>query len=119
MIDARITALSGCSSEAISDWAKRHLAPGSHDFSVGLACFRAVTTANCHKKAVVTGGKHPKDLPQFRWINTLLSNLKTSFSGNFQAFNFDKYARRYLGGYCFRFNPFHGSISSNSSGRVS
>jgi hypothetical protein len=49
----------------------------------------------------------------------LLSNLKTSFSGTFQEFNFDKYARRYLGGYCFRFNPFHGSISSNSSGRVS
>jgi hypothetical protein len=36
--------------------------------------------------------------------NTLLGNLKTSFSGTFHAFNFDKYARRYLGGYCFRFN---------------
>jgi hypothetical protein len=43
-------------------------------------------------------------LPQFRWINTLLGNLKTSFNGKFHAFNFDKYARRHLGGYCFRFN---------------
>ena len=50
------------------------------------------------------GRKHPNDLPQFRWINTLLGNLKTSLSGTFHAFNFDKYARRYLGGYCFRFN---------------
>ena len=96
--------MSGFSSKAISDWAKRHLAPGSHVLSDGLACFRAVTNANCHHRAVVTGGKHPEDLPQFRWINTLLSNLKTSFSGTFHAFNFDKYARRYLGGYCFRFN---------------
>jgi hypothetical protein len=103
-IHARITAVSGFSSEAIADWAKRHLSPGSQVLSDGLACFRAVTTANCHHKAVITGGKHPNELPQFRWINTLLGNLKTSFSGTFHAFNFDKYARRYLGGYCFRFN---------------
>jgi len=103
-IHARITAVSGFSSEAIADWAKRHLSPGSQVLSDGLACFRAVTTANCHHKAVITGGKHPNELPQFRWINTLLGNLKTSFSGTFHACNFDKYARRYLGGYCFRFN---------------
>jgi transposase-like protein len=103
-IHARVTAVSGFSSEAIADWAKRHLSPGSQVLSDGLACFRAVTTANCHHKAVITGGKHPNELPQFRWINTLLGNLKTSFSGTFHAFNFDKYARRYLGGYCFRFN---------------
>jgi hypothetical protein len=72
-IHARITAVSGFSSEAIAEWAKQHLAPGSQ-------------------------------VPQFRWINTLLGNLKTSFNGTFHAFNFDKYARRYLGGYCFRFN---------------
>ena len=78
--------------------------PGSQVLSNGLACFRAVTTANCHHQAVVAGGKHPNDLPQFRWINTLLGNVKTSFNGTFHAFNFDKYARRYLGGYCFRFN---------------
>jgi hypothetical protein len=36
--------------------------------------------------------------------NDLTPTLKTSFSGTFHAFNFDKYARRYLGGYCFRFN---------------
>jgi len=89
-IHARITALSCFSSEAIADWAKRHLAPGSHVFSDGLAYFRAVTTANCHHKADVTGGKLPNDLPQFRWINTLLGILKSSFSGTFHAFNFDK-----------------------------
>jgi hypothetical protein len=102
-IHARITAVSGFSSEAIADWAKRHLAPGSHVLSDGLACFRAVTTANCNHNGVVTGGKHPNNLPQFRWINTLLVNLKTSFSGAFHAYNFDKCALRYLGGYCFRF----------------
>ena len=33
---------------------------------------------------------------------TLLSNLKTSFSGTFHAFNVDKYARRHLGNDCYR-----------------
>ena len=103
-IHARITAVSGFSSEAIGAWAREHLAPGSKVLSDGLACFRAVTTAGCIHEAIVIGGKHPSDLPQFRWINTLLGNLKTSFNGTFHAFNFDKYARRYLGGYCFRFN---------------
>jgi hypothetical protein len=32
--------------------------------------------AGCHHKSVVTWGKHSNDLPQFRWINTLLGNLK-------------------------------------------
>jgi hypothetical protein len=73
-------------------------------FSDGLTCFHAVTTVNCYHRAVVTSGKHPNDLPQFLWINTLLGNLKTSFSGTFHAFKFDKYAKRYLRGCCFRFN---------------
>jgi hypothetical protein len=103
-IHAKITAVSGFSSEAIGAWAAHHLEPGSAVLSDGLACFRAVTTAGCSHHAVVTGGQHPKDLPAFRWINTLLSNLKTSFSGTFHALNFDKYARRYLGSCCFRFN---------------
>ncbi len=53
---------------------------------------------------MVTGGKHPKDLPEFRWINTVLSNLKTSLSGAFHAFNFEMYENRYFGGFCFWFN---------------
>ena len=91
-IHARITAVSGFSSAAISEWAIRHLAPGSHVLSGGLAYFRAVTTANCHHKAVATGGKQPNDLALFRWINTLLGNLKTSSSGIFHAVYFEKYA---------------------------
>jgi len=103
-IHAKITPVAGFSSEALGAWARENLAPGCAVLSDGLACFRSVTTAGCSHEAIVTGGKHPNDLPQFRWINTLLGNLKTSLSGTFHGFKFDKYARRYLGGYCFRFN---------------
>lgn len=103
-VHAKITPVAGFSSEAIATWARDHLAPGSAVLSDGLACFRSVTAAGCSHDVIVTGGRHPNDLPQFRWINTVLGNLKTSLNGTFHAFNFDKYARRYLGGHCFRFN---------------
>lgn len=103
-IHAKCMPVAGFSSEAIGDWASYTLAPGSAVLSDGLACFRAVTTAGCSHQAIITGGTHPKDLPQFRWVNALLRNLKISLSGTFHAFNFGEYARRYLGGYCFRFN---------------
>jgi len=96
-IHARATAVSGFSSEAITKWAKVQLAPGNNGHSDGLACFHAVTASNCHHEAVVTGRKHQNELSQIHWVNTLLGNIKASFSGIFQAFNLDKYARRYKG----------------------
>ncbi len=40
----------------------------------------------------------------FRWVNTVLSNLKTSFNGAYHGFDFGKYAERYLGATADRFN---------------
>jgi hypothetical protein len=85
-------------------WFSENLAPGCSVLSYGLACFRSVTNAGCSHEVNVTGGKRPKDLTQFHWPNTIIGNLKTSLSGTLHAFSFDKYARRYLGGFCFRFN---------------
>ena len=52
-IHVRITTGTGSSSEAISDWAKRHLRTGSQGLSDGMAFFRAVTTANFQHKTVL------------------------------------------------------------------
>jgi hypothetical protein len=89
---------------AIADWAQEALARGCEVISDGLACFRAVTEVGCMHQPVIVNGRHPKDLPDFRWINTVISNLKTSFSGTFHALHFEKYADRYLGAFCYRFN---------------
>ena len=80
------------------------MAKGCEVISDGLACFRAVTEVGCTHKAVIVNGRHPKDLPEFRWINTVISNLKTSFSGTFHALSFEKYGDRYMGAFCYRFN---------------
>ena len=43
-------------------------------------------------------------MPSFNWVNTLLGNLKTSITGVYHAFDFAKYARRYLAEAQYRFN---------------
>ena len=41
---------------------------------------------------------------EFKWVNTVLGNVKTAFSGALHAFDFNKYSQRYLGNMQFRFN---------------
>ncbi len=43
-------------------------------------------------------------MPEFDWLNTILGNLKTSFSGAYHAFHFAKYGTRYLVAFAYRFN---------------
>lgn len=100
----QLTPIPGFTLKAVSAWAKVHLAPSCTVFSDGLACFGAVTEAACSHHPTVLAGRKPKDVPEFRWINTVLSNLKTSLSGCYHAFDFSKYAARYLAAFCYRFN---------------
>jgi hypothetical protein len=80
------------------------LEPGSAVLSDGLACFAAVTRADCQHEAIIVGGRKPKDMVEFLWPDTLLCNLKTSFGGSYHAFGFAKDASRYLGAFAYRFN---------------
>ena len=72
--------------------------------SDGLACFAAVTEAGCNHRVQIVGQRKPRDLPQFKWVNTVLGNLKTMLSGAYKAFAYAKYAERYLGAFAYRFN---------------
>ena len=100
----RLTPVPGFTLKAVAAWAKEHLAPGSAVFSDGLACFGAVTEAGCSHQPTVIAGRKPKEVPEFKWINTVFGNLKTSLSGCYHAFDFRKYATRYLAAFCYRFN---------------
>ena len=100
----RLTPVAAFSREAIAEWAKTTLRPGSTVYSDGLACFGAVTSADCTHQPTVVAGRKPRDVPEFHWINTVLGNLKTSLSGTYHAFGFQKYAARYLAAFSYRFN---------------
>jgi hypothetical protein len=100
----KLTPISCFTSKAIAGWAKTHLSPGGAVLSDGLTCFGTVTEASCQHHALIVGGRNPKDVPDFLWINTVLGNLKISLSGAYHAFDFVKYASRYLAAFAYRFN---------------
>ena len=54
---------------------------------------------------IVVGQRKLRELPAFKWVNTVPGNLKTAISGAHKAFKFGKYATLYLGAFSKRFNP--------------
>jgi hypothetical protein len=52
----------------------------------------------------VVGALKPRDLPEFKWVNTMLGNLKTTLAGAFNPLKFRKYAQTYLAAFAYRFN---------------
>jgi hypothetical protein len=81
------------------------IAPSARVVSDGLWCFGAVQMVGAeHERVVTGGGKASARLPQFRAINTFLGNLKRSLGGTYHAFDFAKYAHRYLAEAQYRFN---------------
>jgi len=93
------------SSEEVTAWAKSFLVPTAKVVSDGLRCFQAVMEVGCSQQREVVGqGRKSTDMECFTWVNTILGNLKTAINGTYHAFDFDKYAHRYLGEYQYRFN---------------
>jgi hypothetical protein len=80
------------------------LKPGCVVLSDGLGCFAAVTDAGCVHIPRVVGSFKPKDLPEFKWINTVLGNLKTTLSGAFHALKHGKYGQTCLAAFAYQFN---------------
>jgi hypothetical protein len=88
----------------IARYAKASLVSGSIVFSDGLACFNAVTAAGCEHLAIVTGGgRKSAQLSTFKWVNTVLGNIKNALLGTFHAIR-EKHVPRYLAEFEYRFN---------------
>jgi transposase-like protein len=100
----KLSQVSGFTSQAIGQWARANLMPGSTVTSDGLACFAAVTQAGCVHTPHVVGALKPRELPDFRWVNTVLGNLKTTLAGTFHSLGYRKYADNYLASFAYRFN---------------
>jgi len=89
----------------VESWSKKHLSPLTTVVSDGLSCFTAVEKAGCsHQKEVVGKKRKSTEMECFKWVNTILGNFKTSISGTYHAFDFNKYSHRYLGECQYRFN---------------
>ena len=51
-----------------------------------------MTDAKCVHMPMVVGGIKSRDVPEFKWVNTVLGNLKTTLASTFHALRYFKYA---------------------------
>ncbi len=100
----RLTRVSGFRKPAIACWARKHLTASAVVVSDGLAAFRGVVEAGCiHEPHVTGGGPESCQNPNFRWVNTILGNVKNAIHGTYHAVR-EKHLPRYLAEFCYRFN---------------
>lgn len=90
--------------ENIEAMARAHLSPTARVVSDGLGCFRAVTRIGCgHEPMIAAQLGWSERLPCFRWVNTVLGNIKTAIVSTLKSVN-KRYVFRYFGEFQYRFN---------------
>ena len=88
----------------IARYAQASFLPGSTVLSDGLYCFAGVCAARCLHEPLLTGsGRQAAQHPVFKWVNTLLGNVKNALLGTFHAIR-EKHVPRYLAEFEYRFN---------------
>ena len=101
----RLTPIARFTKVAMKDWIENSLASTAHVVSDGTACFSQVLQLGAtHERHVTGSGRKAAQMPQFKWVNTMLGNLKTALSGTYHSFDHAKYAARYLAEFSYRFN---------------
>ena len=94
----------GFRKDAIKKLACNALNPDAKVISDGLACFTAVTEAGCtHTQVITGGGAKAAKKPAFKWVNTVLGNIKSALTGTYRAIR-EKRAPRYLAEFAYRHN---------------
>ena len=89
----------------VESWSQQALIASAHAYSDGLPAFTILSEMVDQHTSFITGiGQQAARHPQFRWVNTLLGNLKTSMTGTYHSIKFKKYAQRYLAEAQYRFN---------------
>lgn len=89
----------------LTPWAAKALAPEATVTPDGLIGFEVLRRLGFTHCPILSGkGKAGCEAEPFKWLNTLLGNLKTALSGTHHAFAFRKYGHRYLAEVLYRFN---------------
>ena len=100
----RLTVVKGFRKKEVEGLAKAAIEPGSTVVSDGLSCWPAVEKAGCSHRPMVTGtGKRAASWTPFKWVNTMLGNVKTALAGTYHHVS-PKHAQAYLTSFAYRFN---------------
>ena len=94
----------GFRKKVVKTLVERHLTPGARTVTDGLGCWRGIDEADRQHRAIVTGsGRQAATWSPFKWVNTVLGNIKTAITGTYRQLG-PKHAGRYLASFAWRFN---------------
>lgn len=90
--------------ESIEAMAHQNLEPIACVVSDGLGCFRAVMRIGCtHEPVVAAKTGWSEKILAFRWVKTVVGNLKTAMAGTMKHVA-SRYLQRYFANFRYRFN---------------
>ena len=100
----RMSVVAGFRKTELAAWAQKFLDPNCIVVSDGLGCFRGIAQAGIEHQALVTGGGAAcVELEDFRWLNTVIGNVKNALRGTYHKAS-PQHLPRYLAEFCYRFN---------------
>ena len=106
-VSMRFTPIPSFSKYEIKKWAITHLAPNCKITTDGLNCFPILSEIGfAHERIITGGGPDSVKIPNFKWVNTVIGNVKKALHGTFHALRKRHFAR-YLAEFCYRFNHRH------------
>lgn len=100
----RFSRVEGFTTHEIMSWAAKHLDPLSLVVSDSLGCFNSVESIGCgHEAFITTGDAAKENRRHFKWVNTMIGNVKRALHGTYHAVS-HRHLPRYLAEFCYRFN---------------
>ena len=92
----KLVPVKGFRKREIARGAKHCLAPGAAVVTDGLGCWSALDEIACSHQAIRTGsGRQAARMAPFKWVNTMLGNIKCAITGTYRQLGPD-HAGRYL-----------------------
>jgi hypothetical protein len=101
---AKFSTLKSFNFKEVKQWAEKYMTRSSTSVTDGLPAFRILADYGTHEIHVTSHMNKDEKDRTFKWVDTILSNIKTSISGTFHALDFERHGRRYLADLQFRFN---------------
>ena len=89
--------------KAIKALAEKTLDLGAQVYTDGLGCFTGIAAAGAtHLPMRIGRLLNPAKMPRFKWVNTILGNVKSAITGTYRAAR--SHANRTLAEFEYRFN---------------
>jgi hypothetical protein len=104
LLALRLSVVAGFRKREIAARTEKFSHPDSIVVTDGLAGFSGIVAAGVEHQPVITGGGAASvELEEFRWLNTVLGNVKNALHGTYHKLS-AQHLPRYLAEFCYRFN---------------